>query len=151
MTQELNPDYLAALYTTVNESPFPSHLPMRVVEITTDASRVELDIATCHLQPFGLVHGGVIATLVDTATFWAGFGAIAEDAGLVNVDLKLNYLQTVSSGRLIATGRCIRGGRTMSYTEAYVRTADDRLIAHGTSTLMTLPGKGISVGVPKFL
>ena len=39
----------------------------------------------------------------------------------------------------------------MSYTEAYIRTENDRLIAHGTSTLMTLPGKGISVGVPKFL
>ena len=151
MTRDLNPDYLSALYRTINESPFPNHLPMRVVEVTRDASRVELDIADCHMQPFGIVHGGVIATLVDTATFWAGFGPIAEDAGLVNVDLKLNYLQTVSSGRLIATGRCIRAGRTMSYAEAYVRTEDDRLIAHGTSTLMTLPGKGISVGAPKFL
>jgi uncharacterized protein (TIGR00369 family) len=149
--RELNPDYLAALYQTINESPFPSHLPMRVVEITNDSTRIELEIANCHMQPFGIVHGGVIAALVDTATFWAGFGPIAEDAGLVNVDLKLNYLQTVSSGSLIATGRCIRAGRTMSYTEAYVRTADDRLVAHGTSTLMTLPGKGISVGVPKFL
>ena len=151
MTKELNPEYLSALYKTINESPFPSHLPMRVVDLTLDTSRVELDIDPCHMQPFGMVHGGVIATLVDTATFWAGFGPIAEDAGLVNVDLKLNYLQTVSSGRLIATGLCIRAGRTVSYTEAYIRTEDDRLIAHGTSTLMTLPGKGISVGVPKFL
>ena len=119
---------------------------MRVVDVSLETSRVELDVAECHLQPFGIVHGGVIATLVDTATFWAGFGPIAEDAGLVNVDLKLNYLQTVSSGRLIASGRSIRAGRTMSYTEAYVRTEDDRLIAHGTSTLMTLPGKGIPVG-----
>ena len=151
MTQTLNPGYLQALYKTIRESPFPNHMGMRVVEMTRDTCRVELDIAGVHFQPFGIVHGGVIATLVDTATFWAGFGPIADDAGLVNVDLKLNYLQTVSSGRLIATGRCIRAGRTMSYTEAYVRTTDDRLIAHGTSTLMTLPGKGISVGVPKFL
>jgi uncharacterized protein (TIGR00369 family) len=135
----------------INTSPFPSHLPMRVVDVTLDSSRVELDIDRCHHQPFGIVHGGVIATLVDTATFWAGFGPIAEDAGLVNVDLKLNYLETVSEGKLIATGRCIRAGRTMSYAEAHIRTAADRLIAHGTSTLMTLPGKGISVGLPKFL
>jgi uncharacterized protein (TIGR00369 family) len=151
MTPLLNPAYLQALYRTINESPFPSHLPMRVVNVTLDTSRVELDVAGCHLQPFGIVHGGVIATLVDTATFWAAFGPIAEDAGLVNVDLKLNYLQTVSKGRLIASGRCIRAGRTMSYTEAYIRTEDDQLIAHGTSTLMMLPGKGISVGIPKFL
>ncbi len=151
MTRLLNPDYLSALYRTINESGYPRHLSMRVVDVTLDTSRVELDIAPFHLQPFGIVHGGVIATLVDTATFWAGFGLLAEDAGLVNVDLKVNYLQTASKGRLIATGRCIRAGRTVSYAEAYVRTEDDKLIAHGTSTLMVLPGKGISVGQPKFL
>ena len=151
MQQGLNPAYLLALYRNINESPFPRHMPMRVLEISLETSRVELEVAECHLQPFGIVHGGVIATLVDTATFWAGFGPIAEDAGLVNVDLKLNYLETVSEGTLIASGRCIRAGRTISYTEAHIRTANDRLIAHGTSTLMTLPGKGISVGLPKFL
>ena len=151
MAQAMNPEYLAVLYRMINESPFPSHLPMRVVEVAMDAARVELDIAPFHLQPFGIAHGGVIATLIDTATFWAGFAPLPQDAGLVNVDLKLNYLQTVSSGRLIATGRCIRSGRTMSYAEAYVRTIDDRLIAHGTSTLMVLPGKGLPIGVTKFL
>jgi uncharacterized protein (TIGR00369 family) len=146
----LNPAYLTALYRTINESPFPRHLPIRIVELTPDSARVELDIADRHLQPFGIVHGVVLAALIDTATFWAGFGAIPEDAGLVNVDLKLNYLQSVSQGRLVATGQSIRAGRTISYTEAHIRSADDTLIAHGTSTLMTLPGKGIALGVPKF-
>ncbi|HKP29258.1 MAG TPA: PaaI family thioesterase [Gemmatimonadales bacterium] len=151
MTPALNPEYLARLYRIINESPFPSHLPMRLTDMTMDTSRVELDIAECHMQPFGIVHGGVIATLVDTATFWAGIGPLAEDSGLVNVDLKLNYLESATQGRLVATGRRIRAGRTTSYTEAYVHTGEGRLIAHGTSTLMALPGKGIAVGVPKFL
>lgn len=146
----LNPAYLEALYATVNASPFPRHLPFRLVELTTEGARVELDIDGVHLQPFGIVHGGVIAALVDTATFWAGFGRIPEDAGLVNVDLKLNYLQTATRGRLTATGRCVRFGRTISYTEAHVYGDGDVLIAHGTSTLMTLPGKGIDLGVRKF-
>lgn len=147
----LNPDYITALLRTINESPFPRHLPMRVVEVGPDSARVELDIADCHLQPFGIVHGGVIATLIDTATFWAGFGTIADHAGLVNLDLKLNYIQSVAKGRLVATGRCLRAGRTISYAEAHVRADDDTLIAHGTSTLMTLAGKGISLGPPKFV
>jgi uncharacterized protein (TIGR00369 family) len=148
---QLNPAYLAALYQTVNTSPFPSHLPMRIVEVGETTARIELEVARCHLQPFGIVHGGVIATLVDTATFWAGFGAIPEDAGLVNIDLKLNYLLPVSAGRLIATGRSIRGGRTISYCEAEVRSQEGDLIAHGTSTLMVLPGKGLTLGCSKFL
>ena len=147
----LNPAYLTALYRTINTSPYPHHLAMRIVAMDLERSRIELDIADCHLQPFGIVHGGVIATLIDTATFWAAFGPLAEDAGLVNVDLKLNYLQAVAKGTLVAEGRAIRGGRTLSYTEARVSTADGTLIAHGTSTLMTLPGKGLPIGVPKFL
>ncbi len=104
-----------------------------------------------HLQPFGIVHGGVLATLIDTATFWAAFLRLPPDAGLVNIDLKLNYLQPAIAGRLTATGRCIRPGRTLSYTEAHVYDAGGELLAHGTSTLMALPGRGFDLGVAKFL
>ena len=147
----LNSEYLTALYALVNASPFPHHLPMRIVSVEIDRARVELDIAECHLQPFGIVHGGVLATLIDTATFWAGFGRLPADCGLVNVDLKLNYLAPAVSGRLVAFGRCIRAGRTISYAEASVTGPDGSMLVHGTSTLMALPGKGIAIGVPKFL
>ena len=149
--KRLNPEYLAGLYHIVNTSPFPSHLPMRLVAMEWDRAVVELEVAACHLQPFGIVHGGVIATLIDTATFWAAFGSLPEDSGLVNVDLKLNYLSAVKSGRLTATGRLIRGGRTISYAEAGIVGPDGEMVAHGTSTLMALPGKGLSGGAGKFI
>jgi uncharacterized protein (TIGR00369 family) len=76
---------------------------------------------------------------------------LPEDAGLVNVDLKLNYLKAVASGRLRAEGRCLRAGKQISYAEASVFSEADELIAHGTSTLMALPGKGLRLGVSKFL
>jgi len=147
---ELSPEYLTALYQAVNASPFPSHLLMRLVLVERERSRVELDIAKFHLQPFEIVHGGAIATLIDTATFWAGFSTIAEDSGLVNVDLKLNYLAAARSGKLVAEGKTIRFGKTLTYAEARVLDASGELIAHGTSTLMVLPGKGLSLGIPKF-
>jgi len=147
----LNPDYLRAIYDRINGSPFVRHLPMRIVSVEVDRARVELDIEECHLQPFGIVHGGVLATLIDTATFWAGFGRLPADSGLVNVDLKLNYLAPAVAGRLVARGRCIRAGRTISYAEASVTGPDGSILVHGTSTLMALPGKGLAVGSPKFL
>ena len=73
------------------------------------------------------------------------------DAGLVNVDLKLNYLKPAIGGKLKAEGRCIRPGRQISYTEAYVRDEKGELLAHGTSTLMALPGKGLKIAAAKFL
>ncbi len=147
----LNPEYVAGLYGIVNTSPFPSHLQFRLVSMELDRATIELEVAECHLQPFRIVHGGVIATLIDTATFWAAFAPLPEEDGLVNVDLKLNYLSAVRSGRLTATGRLIRGGRTISYAEATITGADGEMVAHGTSTLMALPGKGLPSPVRKFL
>ena len=104
-----NPDYVDALIDLVNTSPFPMHMLMQLKAIAFDHARVSLKTDTCHLQPFGIVHGGVLATLIDTATFWAAFMRVPEDAGLVNIDLKLNYLEPVTNHRLMAEGRAIRG------------------------------------------
>lgn len=146
-----NPAYLEALQRSVREAPYPALIGMQLAEIAFDHCRIELTLAERHLQPFGIVHGGVLATLIDTATFWAGFLRLPEDAGMVNVDLKLNYLKAVGQGPLRAKGRCLRAGRLISYTEASVLDAAGELVAHGTSTLMALPGKGLKLGVAKFL
>jgi len=148
---KLNKAYIYELIETVNQSPFPQHLPMKVASIELDQAKVILNVDKCHLQPFGIVHGGVLATLIDTATFWAAFLRLPEDAGLVNIDLKLNYLEPSNSGLLTAEGRCIRSGRSISYAEAGIKNEDGDLLAHGTSTLMALPGKGIRLGAKKFM
>ena len=76
---------------------------------------------------------------------------IPEDAELVNIDLKLNYLKSVDSGVLTAEGQAIRSGNSISYAESKVRDENGELVAHGTSTLMTLPGKGLVMNNSKFL
>jgi len=93
--RRVNDQYIDQLLALVNGSPFPAHLPFRLVAIELDAARVEMRIAGKHLQPLGTVHGGILATLIDTATYWAAFLVLPEDAGLVNIDLKLNYLRPV--------------------------------------------------------
>lgn len=146
-----NPAFVAAVQQSVRTAPYPELIGMVIGALEFDSCRIDLDLGERHLQPFGIVHGGVIATLIDTATFWAGFMRLPEDAGLVNVDLKLNYLKAVASGHLRAEGRCLRAGRQISYAEASVFDAAGELVAHGSSTLMALPGKGLKLGVAKFL
>jgi uncharacterized protein (TIGR00369 family) len=148
---EPNEEYIKKLIEKVNTSPFPNHLRMKLVSISLDQATVRLETGQCHLQPFGMVHGGVMATLIDTATFWSAFLRLPEDAGLVNIDLKLNYLKSITSGVMITEGRCIRTGRSINYAEASVMDKEGNLIAHGTSTLMVLSGKGIHLDVKKFL
>ncbi len=146
-----NPEYIRRLKETVKEAPYPRHMAMELAEIGFDEAAATLTLAECHMQPFGIVHGGVIATLIDTATFWAAFLRLPDGHGLVNIDLKLNYLKSVKEGTLRAEGRCLRHGRSVSYAEASVTDEHGDLLAHGTSTLMTLPGKGLQLGVKKFL
>ena len=146
-----NPAYVRAVQDIVHASPYPALIGMRITELEIDGCRVELDLRGDHMQPFGIVHGGVLATLIDTATFWAAFMRLPEDAGLVNVDLKLNYLKAVVSGHLRAEGECLRAGRQISYTVASVYNDANELVAHGTSTMMALPGKGLPIGIPKML
>lgn len=146
-----NPDHIRELIQTINASPFPELMAMRLAHIEPDHAVIELKTARCHLQAYGIVHGGVLATLIDTATFWAVYMRIPEDAGLVNIDLKLNYLKPVANGRLTAEGRAIRSGNKICYAESDVWDADRDLVAHGTSTLMILPGKGLKMRSPKFL
>jgi uncharacterized protein (TIGR00369 family) len=149
--QIVNPDYIEKLKYVVRSSPFPSHMAMAVDQIEIDRAVIVLELAKYHLQPFGIVLGGVVATLIDSATFWAAYLRLPEDAGLANVDLKLNYLRPVIRGRLTARGTCMRPGRSICYSKASVFDDNQTLVAHGTATLMVLQGKGLELGAEKFV
>ena len=136
-----NPEHVEKLKSLIAEAPFFVHMTMRALDIGTEYAAFELDLdANKHIQPFGNVHGGVIASIIDSAAFWCSFYSLEDpNAGLTTVDLKVNYLAPVASGKLTAKGRLIKLGRTLGYSDAEVWDTDGRLIAHGTSTLIVIP------------
>jgi len=145
----LNPLYREQLFALIDGAPFVRHLAMHITEFAWGRATFEMAAAEFRLQPFGVVHGGNIATLIDTAAFWACFLPMgSDDDGLASVDLKLNYLTPARIEPLHCTGVLIKAGKTLSYAQAEVRGGDGRLIAHGTSTLMRLPGLGVKLGIP---
>jgi uncharacterized protein (TIGR00369 family) len=145
----LNPAYREQLFAIVDAAPFVRHMGMRITDIGWGTAAFEMAPAEFRLQPYGVVHGGNLATLIDTATFWACYLAMGtDDDGLASVDLKLNYLAPARVEPLRCLARLIKAGKTLFYAEAEVRADGDRLIAHGTSTLMRLPGLGMKVGIP---
>ena len=74
-----------------------------------------------------------------------------DDDALASVDLKLNYLAPARVEPLRCMGTLIKSGKTLLYAEAEVLGGDGRLLAHGTSTLMRLPGKGMKLGIPMWI
>jgi len=147
--KKLNAEYIERVTQFVNHCPYFELLSMKLLDVGIGFSLLEVNLAEKHLQPFGFVHGGVFASIIDAAAFWAVFYGIEDqNAGATTVDLKLNYLAPAVSGKLIAKGRQIKLGKTLGYAEATVTDENSRLLAHGTSTLMILPGNGLAMDPP---
>ena len=144
-----NPEYIERINETVNSCPYFDLLSMKLLDVGIGYSTLEIQLAQKHLQPFGVVHGGVFASIIDAAAFWSVYYGIEDpDVGLTTVDLKLNYLAPAVSGRLIASGHQIKVGRTLGYAEARVADQQGNVLAHGTSTVILLPGKAIETDPP---
>lgn len=138
--KQLNPEWIAAVRDTVDGCPYFQLQTMRLIELGWGTSRVEIDLAEKHLQPFRIVHGGVLSTLVDAASFWAIYTQAEEGVGMTTVDINMNFLAPVEGrGKAIGLGRSIRLGRTIGLTEARIEDESGRLLAHGTTTVMVLP------------
>jgi uncharacterized protein (TIGR00369 family) len=146
---ELNAAYIKRVNQLINRCPYFKLLSMKIKDVGPGFSILEIDLSEKHLQPFGMVHGGVFASIIDAAAFWALFFDIEDQkAGATTVDLKLNYLAPAASGKLIAKGRQIKLGKTLGYAEAEVTNTNDKILAHGTSTLIILAGKGLDIDPP---
>jgi uncharacterized protein (TIGR00369 family) len=142
--KRLNPAYIEMVKERINQSPYFTLLSMEVQSLGWGESLLKVDIQEKHLQPFGMVHGGVFSSLVDAAAFWAVFPMIEGDMGLTSVELKLNFLAPASSSNLVARGKSIKVGRTLCLGEALIEDDSGRLLAHGTSTMMILKGLNIT-------
>lgn len=151
--KELNPEHIKAVAELVNNCPYIKLLSAELKSLGWGESRLELDVQEKHFQPYGIVHGGVCASILDAAAFWAVYAGFEDVVGLTTVEIKINYLAPVSKGRLIAKGRCIKAGRTICLGDATIRDDRGRLVAHGTSTLMVIDSMEIEGQVtlpPKF-
>jgi len=137
-----NPEHVERFISVINSSPYFQLLSMKVREVGIGYCVLEINLEKKHLQPFKIVHGGVFASVIESVTSWALFYGIEnENDGLTTIDLKLNYLSPAVSGKAIAEGRQIKLGNTIGYAEGQVKDESGKLIAHGTSTLMILPGE----------
>ncbi len=134
----LNPAWTAATARLVNDCPYFQLQSMRLTGLTPGACQLEIDLARKHLQPFGLVHGGVLATLVDAAGFWAIYTLTDPGLGLTTVEMKLNFLAPAIKGVIRGFGKVVKMGRTLGLAEARVEDQEGRLLAHGTATLMAI-------------
>lgn len=81
---KVNPKHLEAIMKAVNASPYFSLLGIKITELASRIATVELEVEKKHLNPFGSVHGGVYASLIDTAAYWAAYYDQKENVGFTS-------------------------------------------------------------------
>ena len=101
---------------------------------------VTLEPQEYHYNPLGTVHGGVLATLLDTATGCAVHSTLPAGVGYTTLDLTTKFLRPVSlaSGTLTCEGIVLNTGRRTALAQAQITDARGALVAHATSTCMIL-------------
>jgi len=89
-----------------------------------------------HYNPLGTMHGGVISTLLDTAAACSVHSTLPAGIGYTSFDLSVKFLRpvTLATGRIVCTGSVLQKGRRTALADARLTDADDRLLAHATSS-----------------
>jgi uncharacterized protein (TIGR00369 family) len=114
----------------------------RLASVGDGTATFECDPAEFHYNPIGSVHGGMLATLLDSAAGCAVQTKLAAGVGYTSLDLSVKYLRAVrvDSGTLTCTGSVVHLGRRTALAQAELRDSTGRLVATATSSCVILGG-----------
>ncbi|TFG03827.1 MAG: PaaI family thioesterase [Promethearchaeota archaeon] len=115
--------------------PYYSTLGFRLIEIKDGKALFELDVRK-ELTQNGTVHGGVLASMIDSACACAALSLIYPKGYITTIDLQVAYLKPVSKGTLIAKAECLRSGKNISFSEAKIHDDQGELVCTGSSQLL---------------
>lgn len=96
-------------------------------------------VAERHKQVHGVVHGGVLAALADTAGGLATYMSVPRGSRVATVEMKMNYLEPVEKGTVVADARVIRVGKTLAVVECDLRDEIERLVGKALMTFSIGP------------
>jgi len=109
-----------------------------LVAVGAGASEIRLPYREDLTQQKGFVHGGIIGMIADSAAGYAAYSLMPQSASLVTVEYKMNILAP-ARGSLVARGKVIKSGRTLTVARAEVYAEDGTHVASMQQTLMMLP------------
>ena len=140
-----DPEHLVAVRELFARSRFHTgFFGMHLDRVQSGEVEVSLEATPDHLNLVGIVHGGVIATLADTATGIAFRTVVPIDALFVTSQLTITYLAPARSGDTIsAIGRVVKRGGRSGYAEADVLDVEGTLLARGAALFTVMPERTV--------
>lgn len=133
---------LEAVRKAFQDSPYWELLGIRIERVTVGSARLALTCKSDLLQLFGQVHGGAIASLIDSSVAVALALTLSPEEKSTTVELKVNYLEPVRAGEIYADSKIVKRGKKIIVGTTEVTDQDGRLVAIGTVTYMVLGKRG---------
>ena len=119
-------------------SPFGKQLGVEVVEVGDGRARIRLPFRTELTNPAGKLHGGVIATLADSAMAMAVGSVLGVPGRHSTVKLEIKYKAPVTAGEIIAEAIVRQRKPTVFLGEAVIRDGSNQVVAKATATFMVM-------------
>lgn len=117
-----------------------------LTEIGEGTATVELLVRPDLTQQHGFVHAGIVTMIVDTACGYAAYSTMPLDAAVLTVEFKVNFISPAKGELLIARGRVLKPGRTLTVCQGDVFALSDgreKLVATMLATMIAREGSGL--------
>jgi uncharacterized protein (TIGR00369 family) len=135
---KLTPAQARRIRKAVDSVPYAHLLGIELDDVSDGTATLGLNIRKELTQNHGVVHGGAIASLIDTATAFAIISLLAPKEKVTTVDLTISYLRPLRNGRITAVAKVVRAGRRLFVVSAEVTGNDGKLAATALSTYIKL-------------
>jgi len=135
---KLNEARVARIHAVFASVPYAKFLGLELGEMKPGEASLHLEVRDELRQNQGVVHGGAVASLIDTASAFAVVTQLEPDERVTTTDLTIHYLRPVTAGRLSATARTVRAGRRLFVLSVEVMDDRQRMVATAVTTYIKL-------------
>jgi uncharacterized protein (TIGR00369 family) len=134
----ITPTQMRRIRKVLESVPYAQLIGIELDEISKGSAKLGLTIRKQLTQNHGVVHGGAIASLIDTAMAFAIISLLAPKEKVTTVDLTISYLRPLTTGRATAVAEVLRAGRRLFVVSAKVFAEDGNLATTALSTYIKI-------------
>ncbi len=142
-----DPAFESRVRASFDRQKFMATIGARLARVAPGEVDIELAVGEHLVQQHGFVHAGVLASAADSACGYAALSLMPPGAAVLSVEFKVNLLAPAAGDRLVARGRVIRSGKTITvcWGDVIAYTNDgERTVATLVGTMMTVRDRGLS-------
>jgi uncharacterized protein (TIGR00369 family) len=142
-----DPAYESRVRASFDKQRFMATIGARLVRVAPGEVDIEVAMRDDLVQQHGFLHAGVLASAADSACGYAALSLMPAGAAVLSIEFKINLLAPAAGERMVARGRVLRAGRTITVCQGDVTAYagdSEKLVASMVATMMTVENRGLA-------